>query len=156
MRADGLQGAHPPLTLYISEEGHSCLRKAAELLGLGSANIRVVPVDVHFHMDLAALRAAVAADRAAGCRPFCVAASAGTVNTGAIDPLDDLAAFCSEEGLWLHVDGAYGAFGALDPELAPRYAALTRVDSLALDPHKWLSIPVECGCARCRRRAAHG
>lgn len=147
VRAAGLQGGRPPLILYISDEGHSCLRKAAELLGLGSAHIRVVPTDAAFRMDPAALRAALAADRAAGLRPFCVAASAGTVNTGAVDPLEALADLCAEQGLWLHVDGAYGAFGALDPELAPRYAALARAHSVALDPHKWLSIPVECGCA---------
>ena len=101
-------------------------------------------------MDVEALRDAVRADRAAGRRPFCVAASAGTVNTGAIDPLDAVADLCQAEGLWLHVDGAYGAVGAADPALAPRYAGLERADSLALDPHKWLSVPVECGCALVR------
>jgi glutamate/tyrosine decarboxylase-like PLP-dependent enzyme len=94
-----------------------------------------------------ALRAAVARDRADGRRPFCVAASAGTVNTGAIDPLDEVAAFCRAEDLWFHVDGAYGAVGVADPALAQRYAGLSLADSLALDPHKWLSVPVECGCA---------
>jgi glutamate/tyrosine decarboxylase-like PLP-dependent enzyme len=97
-----------------------------------------------------ALRDAVAADRTAGRRPFCVAASAGTVNTGAIDPLGDLAALSQAEGLWFHVDGAYGAIGAADPSLASRYAGLERADSVALDPHKWLSVPVECGCALLR------
>jgi glutamate/tyrosine decarboxylase-like PLP-dependent enzyme len=92
----------------------------------------------------------VALDRAAGRRPFCVVASAGTVNTGAIDPLDQIAGFCKAEGLWLHVDGAYGAIGAADPALAARYAGLARADSVALDPHKWLSVPVECGCALVR------
>jgi glutamate/tyrosine decarboxylase-like PLP-dependent enzyme len=150
VRAEGLQGGRPPLALYLSEEGHSCLRKSAELLGLGAAGLRTVPVDDRFRMDVRALREAVRADRAAGRRPFCVAASAGTVNTGAIDPLDELADFCAREGLWLHVDGAYGAPGALDPGLAPRYAGLSRADSLAIDPHKWLSVPVECGCALVR------
>jgi glutamate/tyrosine decarboxylase-like PLP-dependent enzyme len=92
----------------------------------------------------------VALDRAAGLRPFCVAASAGTVNAGAIDPLDQLAGLCQAEGLWLHVDGAYGAVGAADPALTARYAGLARADSVALDPHKWLSVPVECGCALVR------
>jgi glutamate/tyrosine decarboxylase-like PLP-dependent enzyme len=101
-------------------------------------------------MDVKALRAAIARDRAAARRPFCVAASAGTVNTGAIDPLDELATLCEIEGLWFHVDGAYGAIGVADPSLAARYAGLGRADSLALDPHKWLSVPVECGCALVR------
>ena len=150
VRARGLHGERPPLVLYLSEEGHSCLRKAAEVLGLGQDGVRTIPVDAELRMDVAALAAAVARDRAAGRRPFCVAASAGTVNTGAIDPLDELATVCQAEGLWLHVDGAYGAVGAADPALAPRYAGLERADSLALDPHKWLSVPVECGCALVR------
>jgi hypothetical protein len=150
VRARGLQGAQPPLILYLSEEGHSCLRKAAEVLGLGQDAVRTVPVDSDLRMDVEALRAAVTADRRAGRRPFCVAASAGTVNTGAIDPLEEIAVVCQAEGLWLHVDGAYGAIGAADPALAPRYAGLERADSLALDPHKWLSVPVECGCALVR------
>jgi glutamate/tyrosine decarboxylase-like PLP-dependent enzyme len=150
VRAQGLHGAPAPLTLYLSEEGHGCIRKAAEVLGLGGDAVRTIAVDRDFRMDVGALRAAVAADRLAGRRPFCVAASAGTVNTGAIDPLDELAALCRSEGLWLHVDGAYGAIGAAEPTLASRYAGLGRADSLALDPHKWLSVPVECGCALVR------
>ena len=150
VREQGLQGQRTPLVLYTSEEGHSCIRKAVELLGLGSANLRSIAVNDRFEMDLAALKEAVAADRAAGRRPFCVAATAGTVNTGAIDPLDEIADFCAAEDLWLHVDGAYGAVGVLDPELAPRFAGLARADSLAMDAHKWLSVPVECGCALVR------
>jgi glutamate/tyrosine decarboxylase-like PLP-dependent enzyme len=150
VRARGVRGASAPFVLYLSEEGHSCIRKAAEVLGLGADAVRTVPVDGDFRMDVAALRAAVAADRAAGRRPFCVAASAGTVNTGAIDPLDEVANLCRAEGLWFHVDGAYGAIGAADPALTDRYTGLGRADSLALDPHKWLSVPVECGCALVR------
>ena len=150
VRARGLRGAPAPLVLYLSEEGHSCMRKAAEVLGLGGDAVRTVPVDGDFRMDVGALRGAIARDRAAGRRPFCVAASAGTVNTGAIDPLDEVATLCQAEGLWFHVDGAYGALGVADPVLAARYAGLARADSLALDPHKWLSVPVECGCALVR------
>jgi aromatic-L-amino-acid/L-tryptophan decarboxylase len=150
VRARGLQGTPTAPVLYISEEGHSCMRKAAEVLGLGGNAVRTVPVDADLRMDVDALRTAVAADRAAGRRPFCVAASAGTVNTGAIDPLDEVATLCQAEGLWFHVDGAYGAIGAADPALTDRYAGLGRADSLALDPHKWLSVPVECGCALVR------
>jgi aromatic-L-amino-acid/L-tryptophan decarboxylase len=133
--------------LYTSQEGHSCIHKAMELLGLGNAAIRIVPTDSDFRINIQALREAIRADREAGRRPFCIVASAGTVNTGAIDPLDALADICAEEDLWLHVDGAYGAVGKLDPAVAPSFAGLERVHSLAIDPHKWLSVPVECGCA---------
>jgi aromatic-L-amino-acid decarboxylase len=150
VRAHGLRGAPAPLVLYLSEEGHSCMRKAAEVLGLGGDAVRTVPVDGDLRMDVGVLRAAVVRDRAGGRRPFCVAASAGTVNAGAIDPLDEVATLCQTEGLWFHVDGAYGAIGVADPALAPRYAGLGRADSLELDPHKWLSVPVEWGCALVR------
>jgi aromatic-L-amino-acid/L-tryptophan decarboxylase len=149
MRTEGLQGNHPPLVLYISEEGHSCLRKSSHLLGLGEP--RIIPVDERYKMDLHTLREAVAADRQAGLRPYCVVASAGTVNTGAVDPLDELADFCAEQGLWLHVDGAYGAFGILDPNVSHLYTGLNRANSIALDPHKWLATPIECSCAIVRQ-----
>jgi glutamate/tyrosine decarboxylase-like PLP-dependent enzyme len=150
VRAEGLQGKRPPLVLYVSSEAHTALRKAAELLGIGEANVRVVPVDAAFRLDVDALRVAIADDRAQGRRPFCVVASAGTVNTGAIDPLDATANLCAAEALWFHVDGAYGAVGLLDPAVANRYAGLERADSVAIDPHKWLSVPYECGCALVR------
>jgi glutamate/tyrosine decarboxylase-like PLP-dependent enzyme len=134
------------MVLYVSVEGHSCLRKAAELLGLGSRHVRVVPVDREFRMDVRALRVMVSSDRAAGMRPFCVAASAGTVNTGTVDPLDEIADVAAEHGLWFHVDGAYGALGVLADDAADRYVGMSRADSLALDPHKWLGVPVDCGC----------
>ena len=149
MRTEGLQGNHTPLVLYISEEGHSCLRKSSHLLGLGEP--RIIPVDALYKMDLHALREAVIADQQAGLRPFCVVGSAGTVNTGAVDPLDELADFCAEQGLWLHVDGAYGAFGILDPNVTHLYTDLERADSVALDPHKWLATPIECSCAIVRQ-----
>ncbi len=150
VRADGLRDGGADLTLYLSQEGHSCIRKAAELLGLGARALRVIPVDGDLRMDVAALRAAIALDRAAGRRPFCVVANAGTVNSGTVDPLDEIAAVCSQEGLWFHVDGAYGAVGVLDPAVAPLYKGMELADSLALDPHKWLCVPVECGCALVR------
>ncbi len=148
VRAEGLHG-RPRLTMYMSGEGHSCLEKAAFTLGLGAP--RKVAVDADFRMDLAGLRAAVAADRQAGHRPFLVAANAGSVKTGAIDPLADLAGFCRKEDLWLHVDGAYGGFGVLDPRLAHWYAGLERADSVALDPHKWLAVAIGCSCAIVRQ-----
>jgi len=150
VRRDGLQGARAPLVLYLTDEGHSCLQKAAELLGLGSEAIHRVSTDAEHRMDVSSLRAAVAADRAGGKRPFAVAASAGTVGTGAIDPLDELADLCAAERLWLHVDGAYGALAAAVPTHRARYAGLERADSVTLDPHKWLSVPVECGAVLVR------
>jgi aromatic-L-amino-acid decarboxylase len=150
VRADGVGAWADTLVLYTTPEAHSSIQKAVELLGLGARRIRHVPIDAAFRMDVSALRAAIAADRAAGLRPFCVVASAGTVGTGAIDPLDAIADVCAEQDLWLHVDGAYGAVGILDPAVAARYAGLARVHSLALDPHKWLSVPVECGCVLAR------
>ncbi|MFE6747986.1 pyridoxal phosphate-dependent decarboxylase family protein [Kitasatospora purpeofusca] len=149
VREDGLAGM-PPLVGYVSGETHSCVRKAAELLGLGSKHLRAVATGADGRLDPAGLRAAIARDRAAGLLPFLVVASAGTVGTGAVDAFDPIADLCAEERLWLHVDGAYGAFGVLDPEIAHRYAGLARADSLALDPHKWLGVPVDCGCALVR------
>jgi len=145
VRTEGLQHARPALRLYVSPDGHSCIQKAAEILGLGAQAIHKVATDENHRIDVGSLRAAVAADRAAGMRPFCVATSAGTAGTGAIDPLDEIADLCAAERLWLHVDGAYGAVVAALPTHRARYAGLARADSIALDPHKWLSVPVECG-----------
>jgi glutamate/tyrosine decarboxylase-like PLP-dependent enzyme len=147
VRAEGLHG-HPQLAMYMSAEGHCCLEKAAFTLGLGAP--RKIIVDDDFRMDLSDLEAAIAADRQDGRRPFLVVANAGSVKTGAIDPLDGIADICQKEGLWLHVDGAYGGFGVLDPRAAPWYAGLERADSIALDPHKWLSVAIGCSCALVR------
>lgn len=144
VREEGLQG-HQRLTMYMSAEGHSCLEKSAFTLGLGAP--RKIPAGPDFRMNVADLRAAVAADRKAGNRPFLVAANAGSVITGAIDPLAELAEYCHSEGLWLHVDGAYGGFGVLDPRLAHWYRGLEQADSVALDPHKWLAVAIGCSCA---------
>lgn len=149
VREDGLAGM-PPLVGYVTGETHSCVRKAAELLGLGSKHLRTVATGPDGRLDTADLRAAVERDRAAGLLPFLVVASAGTVGTGAVDAFGPIADLCAEQELWLHVDGAYGAFGVLDPAIAHRYAGLERADSLALDPHKWLGVPVDCGCALVR------
>ncbi|MGH3756948.1 pyridoxal phosphate-dependent decarboxylase family protein [Actinophytocola sp.] len=146
VRTDGLAG-RPPFTGYVSAEGHGCLRRAAELLGIGSAWVRTIPVDDRFRMSAPELRSAIEADLSAGARPLFVAANAGTVNTGAVDPLDELAGIAAEHGLWFHVDGAYGALGVLAPSAAPEFMGLELADSLALDPHKWLGVPVDCGCA---------
>jgi glutamate/tyrosine decarboxylase-like PLP-dependent enzyme len=149
VRRDGLAGA-PRLTAYVPAEAHSCVRRALELLGLGSGSMRDVPLGGG-RLDAGALRASIAADRAAGALPALLVGSAGTVNAGAIDPLEELAGVASAEGLWFHVDGAYGAFGVLDPAIAHRYSGMERADSLVLDPHKWLGVPVDAGCALVRR-----
>jgi aromatic-L-amino-acid decarboxylase len=149
VRRDGLAGG-PPLLSYVPYEAHSCVLRAIELLGLGSGSIRPVPLPGG-HLDQDALRAAIAADRAAGGTPALLVGSAGTVNTGAIDPLEALADVAAAEGLWFHVDGAYGAFGVLDPAIAARYRGMDLADSLTLDPHKWLGVPVDAGCALVRR-----
>jgi aromatic-L-amino-acid/L-tryptophan decarboxylase len=149
VRRDGLAGA-PQLVAYVPDEAHSCVRRALELLGLGSGAMREVPLEGG-RLDAAALRASIAADRASGALPALLVGSAGTVNTGAIDPLGALADVAAAEGIWFHVDGAYGAFGVLDPAIAPRYRGMERADSLVLDPHKWLGVPVDAGCALVRR-----
>ncbi|MEV4068428.1 pyridoxal phosphate-dependent decarboxylase family protein [Nonomuraea fuscirosea] len=149
VREEGLSG-RAPLVMYVTGEGHSCLHKAAQLLGLGARYVRTVPVDVAYRMDVGALRTMIGEDLAAGLRPFCVAGSAGTVNSGAVDPLDEIADVAAAHGLWFHVDGAYGALGVLADGAAPHYAGMERADSLALDPHKWLGVPVGCGCALLR------
>jgi glutamate/tyrosine decarboxylase-like PLP-dependent enzyme len=141
------RGMAAALVLYSSVETHSCIRKAVELLGLGSTRQHRVPVDGEGRIDVAALRDAIAEDRALGLTPFCLVGNAGTVGRGAVDPLRALADLAQEEALWLHVDGAYGAFGVLDPSIAEQFDGMSRADSLALDPHKWLGVPVDCGCA---------
>jgi len=148
VRRDGVGGG-PPLLCYVPSEAHSCVPRAIELLGLGSESVRPVPISGG-RLDVDALRAAIAADRAAGGMPALLVGSAGTVNTGAIDPLEALADVAGAEGLWFHVDGAYGAFGVLDPAIAARYRGMERADSLTLDPHKWLGVPVDAGCALVR------
>jgi glutamate/tyrosine decarboxylase-like PLP-dependent enzyme len=150
VRVDGLQGDHPALILYASTETHSWVQKAAELLGIGTANLRRIAVDADFRIDTGALRAAIAADRTAGRRPFCVVGSAGTVNTGATDDLVGLREICDDEGLWFHVDGAFGALAALSPAHRDLVAGLDRADSLAFDLHKWMYLPFEAGCVLVR------
>jgi glutamate/tyrosine decarboxylase-like PLP-dependent enzyme len=120
--------------------------RAADMLGLGDGAVRKIPVDAAFRMDLPALRARINADIAKGVRPMCVVATAGTVATGAIDPLAKIADICETLGLWMHVDGAYGALAAISPDLAQRFLGIERADSIAFDPHKWLGTPHSGGC----------
>jgi aromatic-L-amino-acid/L-tryptophan decarboxylase len=140
-----------PLTAYASEEAHFSLAKAASVLGV---RLRRVAVDDRRRMDAGDLRAAIAEDRRAGRQPFCVVGTAGTVATGAVDPLAEIAAVAAEQDLWLHVDGAYGALAAVDPASRALFAGMELADSLALDPHKWLYVPVDCGALLLRDPAA--
>lgn len=155
VRGEGMAATPQPLTVYASVEVHSCNQKAVELLGLGKHNLRLIPVQADYTIDLAALEAALEADRRAGLRPICIIGSAGTVNTGAVDDLTALADICRRDGLWFHVDGAIGAIGALAENVRPRLAGLERADSIALDLHKWMHIPFEAGCALIRDGNAH-
>lgn len=145
VRRDGLR-AGPQLTVYASATAHSALDKAVDLLGIGRRYLRKVPPRPDGTADVAALRAAIREDRAAGRRPVCVVGSAGTVNTGAVDPLDDLADLAADEDVWLHLDGAYGAPAAATAAAGHLFTGLGRADSIALDPHKWLSVPFAAGC----------
>ena len=154
VRSEGLQGGHPRLTVYQSAETHACYRKAVELLGIGGNALRVVPVDGALRMDVQALAQVIRRDVQDGHRPVAVVASAGTVNTGAIDPLDAIADVCAETGVWMHVDGAYGAPAILSDAYRAALAPLARADSVALDPHKWLYVPVEAGLVLVRRGEA--
>jgi aromatic-L-amino-acid decarboxylase len=155
LRHEGLTVAPQAMVLYASQEVHSSVQKAVELLGLGSDALHLIPVDDAFQIDLAALRAAIAQDRRAGHLPFCVVGAAGTTNTGAIDDLGALAEICAEENLWLHVDGAFGAWAALSPGARHLVAGMERADSLAFDLHKWMYMPYEIGCVLVRQEQAH-
>jgi glutamate/tyrosine decarboxylase-like PLP-dependent enzyme len=155
VRRDGVAaGGDARPRVYASAETHTWLTKAADLFGLGGEAVRWIPTDGRLRLDVAALRSRLAADREAGDLPFLVVGTAGSVSTGAIDPLDELAALCREEDLWLHVDGAYGGFAAALPDAPRSLAAIAEADSVAVDPHKWLYAPLEAGCALVRDRDA--
>lgn len=155
VREHGVAAMPQPLRFYGSDQIHSCHRKAVEALGLGNSALRRVGVDAALRIDIAALEAAIAEDRARGIRPACIIANAGTVNTGAIDDLPALADLAAREGLWLHVDGCVGALIAIAPENRHLVRGIERADSVALDPHKLLHAPFEAGCALVRDAAAH-
>jgi len=142
----GAQFSSGTLRVYASEETHHSVAKAAALLGIGRDNVRLISVDERHKINLDELVAAIEEDRAAGHLPICVVANAGTVATGAFDPLKQIGEIARSFDLWLHVDGAYGGFAALAASTRPLFASIEEADSLALDPHKWLYLPVDCGC----------
>jgi glutamate/tyrosine decarboxylase-like PLP-dependent enzyme len=138
------------LRVYASAETHTWIQKAADLSGLGTDALRWIETDAEQRMDVGALARAIAADRAAGDRPLLVVGTAGSVSTGAVDPLPAIAALCKEQRLWFHVDGAYGALAAAVPDCPADLRGLALADSVAVDPHKWLYAPIEAGCALVR------
>jgi glutamate/tyrosine decarboxylase-like PLP-dependent enzyme len=145
VRRVGLRDAPHRFAFYMTTEGHSCARKAIELLGFGSAAIRTIPTGSDYRMNVDALDAALEDDRVRGVRPIAVVATAGTTNTGAIDDLDAIAGICRCHDVWMHVDAAYGGPAILASAYAEQLSGLSRADSVALDPHKWMFVPVEAG-----------
>lgn len=155
LREKGVAAIDRPLRFYCSDQVHSCHQKGLEVLGLGHVAMRRLPSTDQFQIDIAALETAIEEDRNAGLMPACVIATAGTVNTGAIDDLAAIEKICRKEKLWFHVDGCIGALIAIAPENASRVAGIASADSIALDPHKWLHAPFEVGCALVRDANAH-
>ncbi len=155
VREKGLQSVSRRMTLYSSEETHSSVVKAVEILGLGSESLRRVAVRDDYSVNVDALAAAIEADRNAGLHPFCVIGNAGTINTGACDDLDQLADLCQKENLWLHVDGAFGALAALSPRIKDQVKGMERADSVAFDLHKWMYMPYDVGCTLVRNETTH-
>jgi aromatic-L-amino-acid decarboxylase len=149
VRAHGVSAA-PRLAVYASAEVHTWLQKSADICGIGTDAVRLIDVDDSRAMNVAALVRQIAEDRANGWTPAIVAATAGSVSTGVIDPLPELAALCAAESMWFHVDGAYGAPAAVLDDAPPALRAMALADSVAVDPHKWLYAPLEAGCALVR------
>lgn len=151
MREDGLAGASQRLRLYTSDQAHSSVEKGAITLGLGHKGVRKIPSDSNFSLKPDALLEAIREDRLAGWRPFCVSATTGTTSTGSIDPILEIADICEREGLWLHVDAAYGGSAAVLPEMRSVFEGWERADSIVINPHKWLFVPVDLSVLYCRR-----
>jgi aromatic-L-amino-acid decarboxylase len=146
---DRIQGT----TIYFSDQTHYSVERASRVVGFSREQFRKIPSDDRFRLPLESLRESIRADKKAGLRPFCVIANAGTTNTGAVDPLPDLTDLCAAERMWLHADGAYGAAAVICDRGREKLVGLDRVDSLSLDPHKWLFQPFECGCVLVRDAA---
>jgi aromatic-L-amino-acid decarboxylase len=155
VRLNGLRAVDAQPIAYASREAHNCVRQAMELAGIGARHLRIIDSDASRAMRIGDLRRAIAADRSAGFLPFLIVGTAGTVDTGAIDPLDRLADVAHTEDMWFHVDGAFGALAALSPELKPLVKGLERADSIAFDFHKWLHAPYDAGFFLVRDPVAH-
>lgn len=155
VRSRGMRDMVRPMTLYCSQETHSSIQKAAELLGLGSESVRKIAVNAYFEIDVAALEAAILEDKAQGFQPFCIVGCVGTTNTAAIDDLDLLADIAEREGMWFHIDGAFGALAVLSEHIRPGLKGMERADSLAFDLHKWMYVPYEVGCVLVQNEDKH-
>ena len=155
LRELGIHAGGRQMVLYASQEIHSSIQKAVEILGLGKDALRRVPVNENFEIDLGVLQETITNDRQQGMQPFCVVGAAGTVNTGAVDDLHSLADLCAQEHLWLHVDAAFGAWTALAPDYRHLVRGLEKADSLALDLHKWMYMQYEIGCILVRHPEQH-
>jgi glutamate/tyrosine decarboxylase-like PLP-dependent enzyme len=152
VRTDGVRGGlDRELLVYVSTETHTWIQKATDICGLGTKAIRWIPTRASLEMDVDALAHAIEEDVAAGHLPMMVVGNAGTIATGIVDPLPEIAAVCRQHGIWFHVDAAYGGFAAAVPEVPPALGGLREADSVAVDPHKWLYAPLEAGCALVRR-----
>jgi aromatic-L-amino-acid/L-tryptophan decarboxylase len=151
----GILAVNKQLVVYASEQAHNSVDKAVGLLGLGWNALRRIPTGEDYRMDIAALDAAIGADIAAGNMPMAVVATAGTVNTGAVDDIAAISDICKRYGVWLHIDGAFGALIALSDSLRPMLAGIENADSIAFDLHKWLYVPIEAGCVLVRNVDAH-
>jgi len=141
-------------SIYVSGEAHTWLQKASDLSGIGTNAIRWIETNDHLRMNVDALRTAITRDRADGFEPLMVVGTAGSVSTGAVDPLPALANICRQEKIWFHVDGAYGRFAAVVPETPEEIRGLAETDSVAVDPHKWFYSPLEAGCVLVQRAGA--
>jgi len=154
-KTKGVYVAEGKLTAYCSSETHNCINKAAEVIGIGNEQLRKIPVNEDFEIDVDALIAKLDEDKANGFVPFCIIGNAGTVNTGAIDPLDKLLKIARNENIWLHIDGAFGALAKLVPAYSEKLKAIEQADSVAFDLHKWMYMQYEVGCVLFKDAASH-
>jgi aromatic-L-amino-acid decarboxylase len=155
LKAKGMQSNPKKMTMYMSDQGHDCLDRSAEILGFGHEALRRISSDDEYKIDLNELRRAIKQDRADGFHPACIIGCAGTVNTGAFDDLNSLADLAEEEGLWFHVDGAFGAWVRLSKTHRHLVDGMERADSLAVDLHKWMDMPYGIGCTLTRHPKEH-
>ncbi len=151
----GVYVANGKLTAYCSAETHNCISKAAEVIGIGNEQLRKIPVNDEYQIDVEALKSKIREDKESGCIPFCIIGNAGTVNTGAIDPLDELLKIARSENIWFHIDGAFGALAKLVPTYKNKLKAIEEADSVAFDLHKWMYVQYEVGCILFKNADAH-
>ncbi|MBS7630510.1 aminotransferase class V-fold PLP-dependent enzyme [Candidatus Bathyarchaeota archaeon] len=155
MKAKGMQGLPSKMTLYVGDGGHHCLERSVELLGIGNENLRWIPTDDNYRIKINKLVEAIEEDKKAGCHPFCIVGNAGTVDTGAFDDFNALAELALKENMWLHVDGAFGAWVKLSENHRHLADGMERADSIAVDLHKWMYMPYGIGCTLIKDKLSH-